>query len=179
MAECTFTGSMDLSPEEQLFRTPRKWKLFVDYSVAGLKYGAGLILSSPDGFDIFQAIRFTFPLNNNEAKYEALLAGVDLARNLEVRHLRAFSDSMLVFKHFSGEYEKREPRTRAYATKVRDHASFFESFELNAIGRENNSRAYALFRLASAETQSLTGSICLTEVKTLSADKKLCMEIHQ
>lgn len=64
-----------------------------------MKCGAGLILSSPDGFEIFQAIRFMFPLTNNEAEYEALWAGMDLAKNLEVRHLRAFSDSMLVVKH--------------------------------------------------------------------------------
>lgn len=119
------------------------------------------------------------PLTNNEAEYEALLAGMGLARNLEVRHLRAFSDSMLVFKHFSGEYEQKETRTEAYATRVRDQSSFFESFELSAIVRENNSRADALPRLATAETQNLTGSIYLSEVKTPSIDKKACLEIHQ
>ena len=77
MVECTFSG-----PKEQLIRTPGKWKLFVDGSVAGSKYGAGLILSSPDGFEICQAIRFTFPLTNNEVEYEALLAGMGLAKSL-------------------------------------------------------------------------------------------------
>ncbi|XP_017228331.1 uncharacterized protein LOC108203718 [Daucus carota subsp. sativus] len=179
MVECTFSGPKDLEPNEQLIRTPGKWKLFVDGSVAGSKCGAGLILSSPDGFEICQAIRFTFPLTNNEAEYEALLAGMGLARNLEVRHLRAFSDSMLVVKHFSGEYEQKELRTKAYATKVREQSLFFESFELSAISRENNSRADALFRLASAETQNLTGSIYLSAVKTPLIDKKACLGIHQ
>ncbi|XP_063941458.1 uncharacterized protein LOC135149627 [Daucus carota subsp. sativus] len=172
-------GPKDLEPNEQLIRTPGKWKLFVDGSVAGSKCGAGLILSSPDGFEICQAIRFTFPLTNNEAEYEALLVGMSLAKNLEVRHLRAFSDSMLVVKHFSGEYEQKEPRTKAYAAKVREQTQFFETFELSAIGREDNGRADALSRLASAETQNLTGSIHLTEVKTPSVDKKACLEIHQ
>ncbi|XP_063949875.1 uncharacterized protein LOC135152721 [Daucus carota subsp. sativus] len=179
MVECRFSGPTDLEPKEQLIRTPGRWKLFVDGSVAGSKCGAGLILSSPDGFEICQAIRFTFPLTNNEAEYEALLAGMGLAKNLEVRHLRAFSDSMLVVKHFSGEYEQKEPRTKAYAAKVREQTQFFETFELSAIGREDNGRADALSRLASAETQNLTGSIYLTEVKMPSVDKKACLEIHQ
>ncbi|XP_074374202.1 uncharacterized protein LOC141714587 [Apium graveolens] len=127
VVEYAFLGPKDLSPEEQLIRIPGKWKLFVDGSVIGKKCGAGLILSSPEGFKICQAIRFDFPLTNNEAEYEALLAGMKLARSLEVKHLRAFSDSMLVVKHFTGEYEQRDPRTRAYATK----ASFGRDTKLN------------------------------------------------
>ncbi|XP_074374075.1 uncharacterized protein LOC141714455 [Apium graveolens] len=115
---CTFSGPKDLSLDEQLIRIPGKWKLFVDGSVAGKKCGAGLILSSPEGFEICQAIRFDFPLTNNEAEYEALLTGMKLARSLKAKHLRAFSDSMLVVKHFMGEYEQGDPRTKAYASKV-------------------------------------------------------------
>ncbi|XP_074378422.1 uncharacterized protein LOC141719963 [Apium graveolens] len=179
VVECAFSGPKDLSPEEQLIRIPGKWKLFVDGSVAGKKCGASLILSSPEGFEICQAIRFDFPLTNNEAEYEALLAGMKLARSLEAKHLRAFSDSMLVVKHFTGEHEQRDPRTRAYAAKVRDASLSFETFELSQIGRENNSREDAISRLASAETQNLTGSIYLTEAKMPSIEKKECLEIHQ
>ncbi|XP_074374316.1 uncharacterized protein LOC141714714 [Apium graveolens] len=149
VVECTFSGPKDLTPDEQLIRIPGKWKLFEDGSVAEKKCGAGLILSSPEGFEICQAIRFDFPLTNNEAEYEALLAVIELARSLEAKHLRAFSKSMLVVKHFMGEYE------------------------------ENNARADALSRLASAETQNLTGSIYLTEAKMPSIEKKECLEIHQ
>lgn len=178
IVECTFSRPKDLTPEEQLIRTLGNWKLFVDGSVAGQKCGSEVILTSTVGFEIFQAIRFTFPLTNNEAEYEALLAGMDLAKSLEVKHLRVFSDSMLVVKHFSGEYEQRDPRTRSYATKIRKSSLFFESFELNQIGRENNSRADNLSRRASGETQNLTGSIYLIEVKAPTIDKKLCIEIH-
>ncbi|XP_074374574.1 uncharacterized protein LOC141714983 [Apium graveolens] len=141
--------------------------------------GVGLILSSPEGFKIFQAIRFEFPLTNNEAEYEALLAGMELARSLEAKHLRAFSDSMLVVKHFSREYEQRDPRIKAYAIKVEDSSLSFDTFELSQIGRQNNGRADALSRLALAETQNLTGSIYLTEAKMPSIEKKECLEIRQ
>ncbi|XP_074354522.1 uncharacterized protein LOC141703101 [Apium graveolens] len=104
---------------------------------------------------------------------------MELARSLEAKHLRAFNDSMLVVKHFSGEYEQRDPRTKAYAAKVKDASLYFDTFELSQIGRENNGREDALSRLASAETQSLTGSIYLTEAKTPSIKKKECLKIHQ
>ncbi|XP_074352467.1 uncharacterized protein LOC141691594 [Apium graveolens] len=116
---------------------------------------------------------------NNEAEYEALLAGMELARSLEAKHLRAFSNSMLVVKHFYGEYEQRDPGMKAYATKVKDVSLSFETFELSQIGRESNRRADALSRLASAETQSLTGSIYLIKAKTPSIKKRDYLEIHQ
>ncbi|XP_074351857.1 uncharacterized protein LOC141691005 [Apium graveolens] len=68
---------------------------------------------------------------------------------------------------------------KAYATKVKDASLSFETFELSQIDRENYGRADALFRLASAETQNLTGSIYLTEAKMPSIEKKECLEIHQ
>lgn len=97
---------------------------------------------------------------------------MELARNLEEKHLRAFSDLMLVVKHFSGEYEQRDPQKKAYVAKVNENSWIFKSFELTRVCRENNSRANALSWLTSAETQSLTGSIYLTEVGTPSIDKK-------
>lgn len=109
VVEWSFSRPKDLTPEEQLVWSPGKWKIFVNGIVPGTKCGARLIKTSPDGFDICQAIRFTFHLTNNEAEYEELLAGMEAARNLEVKHLRAFNDSMLVVKHFSGEYEQRDP----------------------------------------------------------------------
>ncbi|XP_074335985.1 uncharacterized protein LOC141673151 [Apium graveolens] len=166
MLEYTFSSPKDLSPDEQLIRIPGKWKLFVDGSVAGKKCGAGLILSIPEGFEICQAIRFDFPLTNNEAEYEALLARMKLTRSLEAKHLRAFSDSMLVVKYFTGEYEQRNMSKGIPERKP-------------MMPKENNSRADALSRLASAETRNLTGSIYLTEAKMPSIEKKKCLEIHQ
>ncbi|XP_074373692.1 uncharacterized protein LOC141714046 [Apium graveolens] len=106
MVECTFYEKKGPHARRAIDSATGKMKTFVDGSVAGSKCGAGFILSSPEGSEICQAIRFTFLLTNNEAEYQALLAGLSLAKNLEVKHLRVFSDSILVVKHFSGEYNK-------------------------------------------------------------------------
>ena len=60
------------------------WKLFVDGASNAQGSGAGLILTSPEGIDIEYALRFGFHASNNEAEYEAVIAGLNLAHSLEI-----------------------------------------------------------------------------------------------
>ena len=55
--------------------------------------GAGMMLISPEGHKIHCAIRFGFKVSNKEAKYEALIEGLRLARELQVCNVKIFSDS--------------------------------------------------------------------------------------
>ena len=74
------------------------WKLYVDSSSNDYGAGAGLMLISPEGLKITCALKFDFKASNNEAEYEALLAGLRLAKELKVGHLQIFSDPQLVVK---------------------------------------------------------------------------------
>ena len=60
------------------------WKLSVDGASNAQGSGAGLILTSPEGIDIEYALRFGFHTSNNEAEYDAVIAGLNLAHSLEV-----------------------------------------------------------------------------------------------
>ena len=62
------------------------------------KMGAriGLQLKAPTEERIEQAIRLDFPASNNEIEYEAILAGVDLAKSVSLEKLIIRSDSQLV-----------------------------------------------------------------------------------
>ena len=55
--------------------------------------GAGMMLISPEGHKIHYSLRFGFKESNNEAKYEALIAGLHLVRELQVDNMKIFSDS--------------------------------------------------------------------------------------
>ena len=66
--------------------------------------GAGVILVSPEGYRIHRALRFKFDASNNEAEYEALLAGLRIARELKIENLGIVSDSQLVVNQILGEY---------------------------------------------------------------------------
>ncbi|RVW96220.1 hypothetical protein CK203_020814 [Vitis vinifera] len=72
--------------------------------------GVGLLLQSPTGEHLEQVIRLGFPASNNEAEYEAILSGLDLALALSVSKLRVYSDSQLVVKHVQKEYEAKDAR---------------------------------------------------------------------
>ena len=52
------------------------WRLFVDEAANAQGSRAGLILTSSEGIDIEYALRFGFQASNNEAEYEAVIAGL-------------------------------------------------------------------------------------------------------
>ncbi|MCI66804.1 gag-pol polyprotein [Trifolium medium] len=51
--------------------------------------GADVVLEGPDGVLIEQSMRFEFRASNNQAEYEALIAGIRLAIEMGVKELRA------------------------------------------------------------------------------------------
>ncbi|RDY10137.1 Retrovirus-related Pol polyprotein, partial [Mucuna pruriens] len=65
--------------------------------------GAGIILEGLDGILIKQSLHFDFRASNNQAEYEALLAGMRLALEIEAKRLTVKSDSKLVTGQVSGE----------------------------------------------------------------------------
>ena len=69
------------------------WRLSVDEAANAQGSGADLILTSPEGIDIEYALRFGFRASNNEAEYEAVIAGLNLAHSMEVDQLEVCSDS--------------------------------------------------------------------------------------
>ncbi|GJX55289.1 reverse transcriptase domain-containing protein [Tanacetum coccineum] len=53
-------------------------------------------LIAPDDVEYSYALRLNFSNSNNEAEYEALLAGLRIAKEMQVRDIHAFVDSKLV-----------------------------------------------------------------------------------
>ncbi|XXG70273.1 hypothetical protein AAC387_Pa06g3069 [Persea americana] len=102
--------------------------------------------------------------SNNEAEYEALIAGLNSAKILEARSIVVFSDSQLVASQLNGDYQARDDRMAAYLAHARGLLSQFERAEVRQIGRESNSNADALASLASAVEAGTKRTI---EVETL------------
>ena len=59
------------------------WRLSVDGAANAQESDAGLILTSPGGIDVEYALRFGFQASNNEAEYEAVIAGLNLTHSME------------------------------------------------------------------------------------------------
>ena len=65
----------------------------------------GLQLKAPIREKIEQAIRRDFSASNIETKYEAILAGIDLATFVSLKKIIIRSDSQLVVGQVNGEYK--------------------------------------------------------------------------
>ncbi|GJV23586.1 reverse transcriptase domain-containing protein [Tanacetum coccineum] len=86
--------------------------LFTDGSSCLEGSGAGLILTNPKGMEFTYALRFEFDASNNEAEYEALVAGLRIAEQMGVKNLEAKVDSRLVANQISGSYVAKEQSTK-------------------------------------------------------------------
>ncbi|GAV62004.1 RVT_3 domain-containing protein, partial [Cephalotus follicularis] len=126
------------------------WKLSVDGSYCVSKNGAGLMLTSPDGWTLEYALKFGFKATNNEAEWEALIAGLTMAKYLEVQKLEASSDSQLIVGLASGEYEAREDTKAKYSAHVQSLKSAFQVCQILKVPKAENARANLLSKLATA-----------------------------
>ncbi|XP_064941035.1 uncharacterized protein LOC135594623 [Musa acuminata AAA Group] len=109
-----FIAELTPSTGEELEPPRDTWTLHVDGSANAKGAGAGLVLVTPDGRSIERSFRFGFRATNNEAEYEALLAGLQLALEMRVTDIHVITDSQLVARQLDGRYEAWDPTMAKY-----------------------------------------------------------------
>ncbi|XP_074318512.1 uncharacterized protein LOC141655325 [Silene latifolia] len=142
------------------------WTLYIDGASNARGAGVGLVLRSPKGDMIVQAIRCEFKATNNEAEYEALILGMQMASGLKVRNLRVYSGSLLVVNHVNSEYVARDPKMIAYLKIATEQKSKFRTFKITQVPREQNVEADALATLGSTFQPAELSNIPITHVLT-------------
>ncbi|XP_077242412.1 uncharacterized protein LOC143882919 [Tasmannia lanceolata] len=147
------------------------WEVHVDGSSNRGGCGAGLILTGPNSFTADYALRFGFRASNNEAEYESLLAGINLAVQVKAQRLKAYCDSQLVTNQIQGTYEARDERMIKYLSQVRQLSTKFKSFEVVRIPRAENTKADVLSKLA-ASGYTTFGNICMEFLQRSSIERK-------
>jgi len=103
---------------------------------------------------IEHSLRFDFPTSNNQAEYEACIAGIRMAREIGAKAITICSNSQLVVSQIRGDYSAKEPMLQKYLSKVRELLLDFVKFEIKHIPPEENSRADLLSKLASTKKTS-------------------------
>ena len=112
------------------------WLLSVDGSSNLKGSGAGIILEGPDDLLIEQSLKFGFKANNNQAEYEALIAGTSLALEMGADNLRARSDSQLMTSQITGEYQTKDTQLVKYLASVKKLAENFKFFKAIFVPRD-------------------------------------------
>ncbi|XP_065017743.1 uncharacterized protein LOC135644202 [Musa acuminata AAA Group] len=142
IAELTQIEDVDLEQPSE------GWVLHVDGSANSKGAGAGLVLLAPDERSFERSLCFGFQATNNEAEYEALLAGLRLALEMQVDAIHVLTDLQLVAEQLSGEYEARDLVMAKYLAQVKNLIAKFPHFTLSNVLRGENERADALAKLA-------------------------------
>nr|GEY32452.1 reverse transcriptase domain-containing protein [Tanacetum cinerariifolium] len=124
------------------------WTLFTDGSSCVDGSGAGLILTNPDGLELIYALRFQFAASNNEAEYEALIAGLQIATQMGVKNIQANVDSKLVANQVLGAYVAKEDNIIKYLEITKGLVSGFKTFSISQVLRSRNKKADALSKIA-------------------------------
>ena len=104
--------------------------MYTDGSSCQEGSGAGLILTSPEGMEFTYALRFEFDTSNNEAEYEALLAGLRIAEKMGVKDISVNVDSRLVANQINGAYVAKEESMIRYLAKAQALVRNFRTFSI-------------------------------------------------
>ncbi|CAL2227550.1 unnamed protein product [Prunus armeniaca] len=145
--------------------------LHVDGSANEQGCGAGLVLTTPDRSKVEYALQFNFRTSNNEAEYEALFAGLQLARSMSDKQINIHSDSQLIVKDFAA----KDASMSAYLSASHQLLQKFQAYEIWQIPRSENSHADALSRLASAINDKIGRKVPVEILSQPSAKTLRCV----
>ena len=96
-----------------------QWSVHTDRSSNKQAGGAGVVLHTPKGEKIKCMIRLDFPMTNNEAEFEALVAGLDVAKAAGAENMVTYNDSQVVTSQINGNYECKNKRMKKYLEEVK------------------------------------------------------------
>ncbi|GJU32878.1 reverse transcriptase domain-containing protein [Tanacetum coccineum] len=114
--------------------------------------GAGLMLIDPKGKEYTYALRFEFETTNNEAKYEALLAGLRITQEMEIISLAIF--------------------------KTKEALKGFDDYTIEHIRRNQNKKADALSKLALMTFELLTKEVLIEVLAKRSIEEKEILQVE-
>jgi len=82
--------------------------------------------------------KLAFDCSNNEAKYEALIAGLKILKKLKAKRISVYGYSEFIIKQVKGEYQAKHPRMRACHNEVLDILRMFPGYTLTCVPHAQN-----------------------------------------
>jgi ribonuclease HI len=102
--------------------------------------GAGVVLTSPKGDKLQYVLQMQFRASNNVAKYEALVHGLKMAKQIGIRRILCFGDSDLVMHQVSGDWDAKDANMASYRFYVQQLSGFFEGCEFHHVPEQTTRR---------------------------------------
>lgn len=108
----------------------------------------GVVLEDEHGQVVREFGRYLGETTNNQAEYQALLAGLEEAKKLKAKEVRCFLDSELVVKQLNREYKVKDKALAPWFVKVWNASQNFTKATFSHVTRDQNRRADALVNQA-------------------------------
>ena len=96
------------------------------------------MIISPRGVKITLSFDLAFECTNNQAKYEALVIGLEILLNLGGKDVRVIGDSQLALQKLTGEYKCNSLLLAPYFTIAIQLLDSFDNVEIEHAPRESN-----------------------------------------
>nr|GEX40126.1 reverse transcriptase domain-containing protein [Tanacetum cinerariifolium] len=110
--------------------------------------------------------------SNNEAKYEALIAGLRIATQMGVKNIQANVDSKLVANQVLGTYIAKEDNMIKYMDIAKGLVSGFKTFSICQVPLSKNKKANTLSKIASTSFAHLSKQVLVEVLETKSITAK-------
>jgi ribonuclease HI len=108
----------------------------------------GVVISQPDGQLVDELAERIGVATNNVAEYQALLRGLERARELGAGEIEIVGDSELVARQLNGVYRVKHPAIRPLYERAIASLRGFDRWSIRTVPRAQNARADALVNAA-------------------------------
>ncbi|CAJ2672886.1 unnamed protein product [Trifolium pratense] len=151
------------SPQNYIALEP--WTLYFDGSRHQHGTGIGILIISPQKIPTKFKYRINGICSNNEAEYEALIAGLEILLSLGARDIKIKGDSELVLKQLTKEYKCIKEHLIRYFVIANALLKRFDSIDIEHVPRIENQEANDLAQIASGYKVSKAKLEQLIEIK--------------
>ncbi|GJQ93480.1 reverse transcriptase domain-containing protein [Tanacetum coccineum] len=135
------------------------------------------MIVSPEGMEFTYALKFELTATNNEAKYEAVIAGLRIAKEMKIEEITVFVDLQLVANQVNGSYKEKHHHTKQYLQITKELLKGFQHSEVQYIRRNQNKKADVLSKLASLTFEHLTKKVLVEKLANKSIYEKQVAEV--
>jgi len=129
---------------------PGKWIVYCDGASRGNPGPAaiGAVVYDESGREAHTVSRRLGRATNNEAEYQAAIAGLEAALGLGGGEVELRLDSELVIRQLQFRYKVRNPRLQPFFNRILELKRQFDAFAVQHVPRTRNKRADQLANLA-------------------------------
>nr|GEX11482.1 reverse transcriptase domain-containing protein [Tanacetum cinerariifolium] len=164
-------STMSITPISETATKYVAWPIIQRWKNEPLKgAGAGLVLIDLTGTEYTYAIRLNFASTNDEAEYEALLAGLQIAGKMKVPALKVKVDSKLVACQMNVEFIASNDGMAKYLMKAKELSAGFKEFSIENVPQNQNQKADVVSKLALVAFNHLTKEILVEVLNAKSVE---------